>query len=785
TVVDEVWKACITPNDGYGDGTEVCSNELTIIGSELSNIQVDPLDAWVVNDTIKFECEVNSEIELVNGSLWHNYTGTWNMSSNISLSGNSTAYEFNESGFDIEKTFVWACEACNGMFCDMRGNRTLTIDITKPGIEFVDPTFENNEWNTTYFDDMYVNVSTTDTNNHSVIVDWNRSLIGWWRMEQGNGTYFEDSSTYGHPGTCAGEHCPEVWTGARGKAYNFDGVDDAVNISYVYGGGDVTVAAWFKIGNLNHIDNPIIDKSYGFFMLTVHDYEDGPKNLVLRIHNGTHSLYSRAYSSIYEDVWYYGLGTVDSVNKYFSIYLNGVLYQNLSYVGPLVTGSSLVTLGSFAGGVEGLYTNATIDEVMFWNRVLTPQEINASYQAGLYNYEKNFTDLGPGVYNYTAYAYDMAGNLNQTEYRNFTVNRLPNVSDVVLSSDSGYDFDTDNLTVTYDSADGDNDTVKNITNWYVNGTSIMVLNMPFEASTSYNESSWTKDYSNNSNHGNVSGAEWLPNGGNDGFGAYDFVNADNDYIDSTVFDVGDDFTVVMWLDADQTNDGRAFVGKHDAGGNNQFVFGYFNGGYEVNIRSSIDQVGTKVTGWQHLAVVGRAIGASDTNVTVYRNGTSIGSFNLTMRMADLAVGKPWTIGQDWDSASSRTDFFDGRIADVRIYNRSLSAEQVQLLYQGSTDMIHYNETLTNESWMACITPNDGKEDGIEVCSNALDIIDYNDAPIAFDVVLNSTYGTNFTTENLTVYWNVSDFEGETVRNITNWYVNGTSIMVLNMPFEAG
>jgi len=50
------------------------------------------------------------------------------------------------------------------------------------------------------------------------------------------------------------------------------------------------------------------------------------------------------------------------------------------------------------------------------------------------------------------------------------------------------------------------------------------------------------------------------------------------------------------------------------------------------------------------------------------------------------------------------------------------------------------------------------------------------------VVLNSTFGTNSTSENLTVYYTLNDTNA---KGIINWYRNGTSIAVLNMPFEGG
>ena len=48
--------------------------------------------------------------------------------------------------------------------------------------------------------------------------------------------------------------------------------------------------------------------------------------------------------------------------------------------------------------------------------------------------------------------------------------------------------------------------------------------------------------------------------------------------------------------------------------------------------------------------------------------------------------------------------------------------------------------------------------------------------------LNTTHGLNLTTENLTVY-NVStaDAESDVVKNIINWYKNGLSLTVLNVP----
>ena len=84
-------------------------------------------------------------------------------------------------------------------------------------------------------------------------------------------------------------------------------------------------------------------------------------------------------------------------------------------------------------------------------------------------------------------------------------------------------------------------------------------------------------------------------------------------------------------------------------------------------------------------------------------------------------------------------------------------------------------------WQVAITPNDGTQDGTTVLSNNITIL--NSLPIANEVILNSTFNTNLTTENLTVHFTTSDVDGDTVINITDWRVNDVSIALLNYPFE--
>jgi len=62
----------------------------------------------------------------------------------------------------------------------------------------------------------------------------------------------------------------------------------------------------------------------------------------------------------------------------------------------------------------------------------------------------------------------------------------------------------------------------------------------------------------------------------------------------------------------------------------------------------------------------------------------------------------------------------------------------------------------------------------------------NKVPNITRVIVSSTYGTNYTTEDLTAYViNATDTENNLIKNIINWRKNESSIAVLNMPFEGG
>jgi hypothetical protein len=203
----------------------------------------------------------------------------------------------------------------------------------------------------------------------------------------------------------------------------------------------------------------------------------------------------------------------------------------------------------------------------------------------------------------------------------------------------------------------------------------------------------------------------------------------DDWIQSTDFDLDNDFTLSLWANPESTDDGQAFVGKHTTGGDNLILFGFWSGGYQVSIRDAVHQAGTKTSGWQHLAVVGRETGSSATEVTVYKDGQVLWQRDLDAVVGDL-TGKRWAIGQDWDSATQRTDFFGGAMDEVVIFSRALSESEVRILYD-STGRNWYNwqraalaqsgPGITQTTW-SHVVPNDLEEGFYQIDLRGSDVL---------------------------------------------------------------
>jgi PKD repeat protein len=396
----------------------------------------------------------------------------------------------------------------------------------------------------------------------------------------------------------------------------------------------------------------------------------------------------------------------------------------------------------------------------------------------------------PGIYTVSLNSSNTGGSDWENKTGFITVSNPPVVTNVVLSSASGYNRTSDNLTVTWTSSDPDGDPVKNITTWYRNGTPFTVLNMPFEGGST---TTFTRDYSGYNRNGTVNGTAWNSTGGYGGSGAYYFDGVD-DHIDVGTFNPPDPMNVTLsaWVNVHDrpvsSTNGYILTKGNDAAGNSYGIF--ISGSSSTTLSAGLmtfssgapsgrwaSSAAGSVTPdtWHH--IVGVLHGQT---MKIYLDG-ELKATNTASGIINPSAQSVWIGGQNRGGLPYR---ITGFVDEVQMYNRSLSDQEISVLYQGRRDLIVPKETQFGDIWQVSITPNDGYGDGVSVISNILQI-QPNHLPSAANVLLTSSSSNNLTSDNLTLSWTVSDPDQDPVNNITNWYRNGEPFAVLNMPFREG
>ncbi len=429
------WKQWANDSAGQWNVTDLQTYTVNNIAPNAS-FGTNPVDNFNSSSgIITFDLKVSDNLNVDALRLYGNWSGSW-----VANQTNMTA--INDSYWNITVTgipdgyYVWAAwgndTLGNEDFTDT--NRTFTIDTTNPNINFVAPTPDNNTNQTE--DYVYVNVSTSDASEHSAFIDWNKSLELWASFDFFNTTGVFDNSTYDKFGTFNGNlGTNNITEGKRGKALEFNraDLDNYVNFGNdsTVGMGNVsfTVSIWFKptglVGGSNHdLVNRYQNHTTGYRSYSLFVDGENPWPVWWCLYSGNPAIGSCLFSSgLSNNNWYHLVGTYNTTET--RLYVNGVLESsNSSYgFGTLYAPEINITVG---GSPEVLdWAGGFIDEVMIFNRTLSPEEVNASYQAGTYGLSNNFTNLADGDYTFKAHVIDAVGNINETEERTIGVDATP------------------------------------------------------------------------------------------------------------------------------------------------------------------------------------------------------------------------------------------------------------------------------------------------------------------------------------------------------------------------
>ena len=236
----------------------------------------------------------------------------------------------------------------------------------------------------------------------SVSAEVTDGMIGYWPLDEGAGFTTADMSEagYGFDGVLVGG---PVWTaGQFGNALSFDGADDYVLCAERDGTGPgtypaelmpetFTVSCWTKLDNFAYFSSFVGNgmdtggDECGFFLYNFGWVGENEQDFGLAIRTETAMSYIETPNIYESNTWYHVAATYDGANV--SIYIDGALVAGPESVGgPLrwISSASGNHPERFAIGVwldpgYELWIDGLIDDVGYWGRALTGDEVSTIY----------------------------------------------------------------------------------------------------------------------------------------------------------------------------------------------------------------------------------------------------------------------------------------------------------------------------------------------------------------------------------------------------------------------
>jgi len=335
---------------------------------------------------------------------------------------------------------------------------------------------------------------------------------------------------------------------------------------------------------------------------------------------------------------------------------------------------------------------------------------------------------------------------------------FPVVSSVNLSPE--YPDDAEDLYVTVISSDAEGDNITLWYEWYRNSTlnATTVISDGLVSYWSFNND--TYDYWG-SNDGTPVGDPSQTSGkvGN----AYTFDG--NDYVNTnSIMDLTSGMTLSAWVNRDVTGAWDVIFSNWQEGTDNGYIFAIPSDDLLYFYTKGTWHFGTITigTGWHHVAVTQDGSG----NKRFFIDGLEDG----TAQVATVPDVSPITarIGVQGNLLSN---YFNGEIDEMMVFNTSLSALQINQLYQGSRyggDVMNNTETTSKDHWYVRVRGGDSSGFGNPTNSNEV-IVD--PPPIVNSVTLAPICPS--VDDDIVGTIDAYDPDGDDITFWYKWYRNGT------------
>ena len=280
------------------------------------------------------------------------------------------------------------------------------------------------------------------------------------------------------------------------------------------------------------------------------------------------------------------------------------------------------------------------------------------------------------------------------------------------------------------------------------------------------------DISNYGNHGINHGADAVEDRFGQASSALNFIgNGDYVEIQETSSLQLEELSICIWVNLNTDEDNQALINKsfYADATNEQFGMEYKYDHFQAAVKRESDCL--PAAGWQRIATKDRYyvgdwifIVSTWDGITqrIYHNGVLDSSrHDVSPGSIDQCLGAPIRLGKQWSVDQS---LLNGKLDDVRLYNRALSAAEIDTLYHlgdwdpndaTMTDIdgnVYETVQIGNQTWMA----------------ENLRVTHYRDGSTITNVTDSGIWGS-LTTEAYSIYNNNTSNELETYGALYNWF----------------
>ena len=585
--------------------------------------------------------------------------------------------------------------------------------------------------------------------------DIQEGLVAWYPF---SGDAF-DASGNGNHGNVNGATLTTDRYGRANSAYSFDGIDDFIiipNSNSLNFTDQITLAYWVKLES---------SAPYYFPYHIIEKYDSwGSGQREWDINFGIGLSFSNWLTSFTADVYYFLVMTYDGDS--IRVYKNGEKCLSSPLSGSIPYNTNDVYFGEYTLGGD-YYFDGVLDDIRIYNRALSEREVYILYHEG----DTSFCYVpANGDTISLIVTSDLPCITNNPDTSNLiiiTVNQ-PDTLEVTITASANpvCAGDTVCFTATIENG-GNNPTYQ----WNVNGSLSegLLAWYPFNGNAN--------DETGNGHDGTVTGASTTT----DRFGNPDkacLFNGTSDKIDAAFPDLplGDQSrTISLWAKGADNIPTQDMVGYgSDNPFHSQFYINYwenncpaptFTNGIGIDVHLKFFGTNIHFTDqWKHIVV---SYDQNSKKIRVYINGSKIVEDTVTLNTTLDSNDSTLHIG----SEDGLFRYFDGKIDDIRIYNRMLSDIEVTSLYhEGDTTFCYVPSDgdtvyLVVTSDQPCVTNNPDTSNMIIMIVDSVPTLALSDTNSAcsIPIILDAGSGAS------TYLWSSTETSQSISVDETGWY----------------